>query len=641
MSTKITVNVTGNQLVQRNKEEQLANRNSQLEKEIDAKFAEDIKAIETEAIKQAPALGAVPEYRVIEETSAHRKGGGYGNGWLLKTFESNYLHGYADKEKMRIAVSSGNGESSAFFDLELPMPALDGFTLTRAGYKKWGKVYFDTMTFPLIEGNLNPICPDLASFSVDRSNFFIESYNVIDRFFVDIMPISKDAAIVFGSAYLASYIQRSYDQNPATDYILPAGYEISTSFVIGELAVILSSQPNPNSPCFWLGTYDPQGDSVSFVNYPYGPSGRLRYAWILRYGIGDFPVDGSDRTVGEPKFIPLNAYTYSTQIVRKNFAFYVDHKKCREIDVPTELAQKLEAIAPTPNFNAGGVVDAWPSVLPIGLGFGFNSDDSSWGEIRFGTPSIYDIIDNDFDYELFFREEPVKSKYNKRPPLIYPDFASGEYKEGDFIGSAFNFNQQLQPNSYVVAADPALSSSVYLNTYFATYADTFFYLPSDLLIGNRQAHPRAESFYYTYSQLKSILDQAPEDPVYFLTQKQPTLPPEVPGITFNPELNPQVPTWLPATENPRKVVEFSLSPNRVLPEALFNPDDTDHPLIEPQPVIDRHINIAIGTPTALADFSKLPYAYTPYSFITLLWSDWDRPWRSNLFKLGFKASGLR
>lgn len=109
MTTKITLNVSGNRLLESNKEQQLANRNSFLESKVDEKFFKEVKAIEATA--PPPAVGAVPEYGIQQETSAQRKGGDFGIGWLYETYLDSFENPGVTLEQYRIAFGSGDGSS--------------------------------------------------------------------------------------------------------------------------------------------------------------------------------------------------------------------------------------------------------------------------------------------------------------------------------------------------------------------------------------------------------------------------------------------------------------------------------------------------------------------------------------------------
>lgn len=79
MSTQINVSLAGSQLLQQNRDAQMANRQANVQKDADKAFAEDVKAIEEAAAQRAAFEneGAVPEYGTQEETSAQRKAESY------------------------------------------------------------------------------------------------------------------------------------------------------------------------------------------------------------------------------------------------------------------------------------------------------------------------------------------------------------------------------------------------------------------------------------------------------------------------------------------------------------------------------------------------------------------------------------
>ena len=73
MSTNITINVSGNRLLRQSREAQTANRQQLTQKEVDDKFLADVRQIEAAELARQRD-GAVPEYRVVEQTSAQRGG---------------------------------------------------------------------------------------------------------------------------------------------------------------------------------------------------------------------------------------------------------------------------------------------------------------------------------------------------------------------------------------------------------------------------------------------------------------------------------------------------------------------------------------------------------------------------------------
>lgn len=82
MSTNITINVSGNRLLQQSREAQTANRQQLTQKEVDDKFLADVRQIEAAELARQRD-GAVPEYRIQEQTSAQRGGFVLGNFDLL------------------------------------------------------------------------------------------------------------------------------------------------------------------------------------------------------------------------------------------------------------------------------------------------------------------------------------------------------------------------------------------------------------------------------------------------------------------------------------------------------------------------------------------------------------------------------
>ena len=124
MSTRIDITVSNNQLVEKNQRDPEANRYEfilrQQEDELARRLGQELDEQEAEE-EVAAQEGAIPEYRVKEETSAKRKEQRMG-GWL----DVNWMHyrefAPGSKEKIRINVGCGNGSKWKSVDIDPEFP---------------------------------------------------------------------------------------------------------------------------------------------------------------------------------------------------------------------------------------------------------------------------------------------------------------------------------------------------------------------------------------------------------------------------------------------------------------------------------------------------------------------------------------
>ena len=616
MSTQITINVSGNRLLQQSREAQAANRQQLTQKEVDDKFLADVRQIEAAALQRE---GAVPEYRIQEQTSAQRGGINFGMGWLYESYEDSFQHPYATQaEKYRIAVGSGDGKEWAYQDLELPIPDLSGFQLTSVnGYRRTGFQPVDTISFTSFDITSIPpgqdACLGNRTWNVDRSSLWVESYSKQRRNVYFTAPVGgQDGCVLIGSAFIYNYIQKTHAEVARAVEVLTG--DVESVFTNGSGYRFLKSvtktgtDPNTGLPisfnCFWEMPFsNTSGLGVGQSLNQYGPDGRETFAWVYQYGTVDNPQ------VFEP---PANTYAHN-EVVRVNYAFYVSPTKCRKLEVPAELAALLEERFPTPSWQPLFNDEPWQSVDTNAPGYGYLEEVGGFAEFNFGTPPVYTAIKNDLDFEPYKSTEFTKDPFNRRSSMAAPDFTSGRYVDGVFRDSTFNFDQQVNLDSFVYY--PADDPDDYSQPSTLMRMSEYTYLTNAV---------REASAYYEFSNYKTIIDRIPADPEFWISYK----PSSPNGIALNNETD--FPTWLPEGTYRTKAAIFKLSPDRVLPPALYQQED--HPLVRPVPVPVRHI--FTGGP-----ISSGPYSFFP--FITLLWTSFEGSFASQLGKLGFTPADLR
>lgn len=141
MTTKISVNVSGGDLVQQSKELQIANRRQHLQKEEDERFLDDVVRIEqakAEFIAATQSNGAIPEYNVIRETSAQRDAP-FTGGWidvhrLSPDNASGGVSGRGLKDfYTQISVGSGDGRNWQTYEWPTESSVVTGLNIYQDG----------------------------------------------------------------------------------------------------------------------------------------------------------------------------------------------------------------------------------------------------------------------------------------------------------------------------------------------------------------------------------------------------------------------------------------------------------------------------------------------------------------------------
>lgn len=576
MSTKITVNVSGNNLLAKNKEQQAANRQQRLQKEEDEKFLEDIEKIEKVQLQKAEAAaqsnGAIPEYSIPIETSAQRADGAV-FGWCYTSYEDVIEQEYPDKNKYRVAVGSGNGRKWAYIDTELATPsnARDIYLASGVAVTQSRTVEQAFITSSLgVED-----CTPSVTLTITRTYTYSDTYVYNNHFLQGafLVPINDKTSLLVGSVCLRWMVVRSASLG-SQSFSLPVGYSFDG----------IGGYITNNAGCF----YEDRNDDAS-------------YDELFDFTSGTTNLD--------------------SDIVRKDFAFVITQTNVRSIEVPEQMAEVLEAVYPTPallpNDGPGWTVSFWRDTTLAALGVGFNVS-NRWGPVIKGAPSIFDIIDNGYDFNLYQDAVSAQSDYNANPPLYAADSI---LKPGDPLDkevanfySAFYFGAVLTdlvyvPRQFFVLTEAPLSEYVYLK--------------EEDRKGNLTAAP---SNYYTYAteQQKAILEDLPVDPsLAFMYDKNPE-----PGISqvydgYNV-------SWAPKTGYKQTKITGKLSGQRSLPPTLFDPELTRHPMIYKQP-------------TSIPSFIRQTgdNGHSAFNLYTLFWTGWGKNWRLKLIALGFKGSDLR
>lgn len=148
MSTQITINVSGNRLLQQSRETQAANRQQLTQKEADDKFLADVRQIEATAPPQRE--GAVPEYGIKEQTSAQR--GGIPIGGAQLAYQPPVGVGYGS---FVISTMAGAGGYPKY--IQPPPPPEEGEAITVIYTPNWAGPAFSDTFVPSGRGCLEPV----------------------------------------------------------------------------------------------------------------------------------------------------------------------------------------------------------------------------------------------------------------------------------------------------------------------------------------------------------------------------------------------------------------------------------------------------------------------------------------------------
>lgn len=569
MTTKISINVFTRKLLKQSSEAQAANRQSLSQKEADAQFLKDVKTAEqTYENKQRQKVpdGAVPEYKVVEQTSAQR-GVGPGVGWAYGTYQDVIEHPYVDKNKYRIAVGSADGISWAYADTELAVPANARNRFLGTGVSS---VQAATFEQPYIKAG--PTYFECQGTTVTAT--MTRTYTYEDRYEPElpingsmVFPIDDHTCIFAGTVILRWQVKR-YVSLGSQFITYPAGYTLGPNYVVGPEQMLTFVDPITNNTTTALRqcTYVPLSGTTSFFdNYFTKPPNT-----VVNYGIA-----------------------------RTDYAFVVSNKKVRRISVSPEIQAKLEIIFPTPvnNTTSWGQPN-WADTAYSALGVGFNVY-NDWGFYKAGAPSIFDIFDNNYNFMLYKDTTNGTSAYFPNPPLYAADLILDPSDPVDKV-----VNDKYSAFYYALRVPRSVQN---LNEYV--------YLPKQY---------RANSDLYTFSSTatKVFLDEIPPTPkLAFMINKNP--PDGISQVGSN-----QYVVWQPTTGFLRDRRSTQLSQNRILPPALFNPEQTPHPLIKRQPAI---------IPPLFSNYTDYSY----FGFWTLFWTGWGKNWSAQLLALGFRPQDLR
>lgn len=388
-------------------------------------------------------------------------------------------------------------------------------------------------------------------------------------------------------------------------------------------------------------------DGAFFSDHLVIPIGGAPNAGAIIAGVIAVVTKTTTGTRQEGVYLPISENT-TTNTTRKNFAFFVCHDRCKQIEVPAQLAAILENVNVVASIPSYGYLDNTHN-LP-GPAYGpLQGTPYYYADLFYGTPGAYDILDNNWNDDIFYRDDrKIISAVTNRITLTAPDFTTGQIGDNGFEGSAFWFVTEAQR---LLNANPGIDikpPGQYYNSpvfFFApddappfehqqdVYGETpryynggvfmrlpeYLYLPPTLRQGS--------AFYAQYPQ-KQLLDSVPTEPEFIVLTRDDN--PNPPGVTRNTE---NFPEYLP--EGDYKVgAKLKLSANRILPPAIFNSADTTHPLVQPQPVPFRYYSYGIpgGETFYLADTTTRIYprnCYSQHKFFQVLWCDWKagRQWQ--------------
>lgn len=586
MSTNITINVSNNQLVSNNKEQQLANRQAFIE----AQQLKDIEKLarnekEEQEIKKEPLRardGAVPEYEVVPETSAQRDETAIGLGWVYESYEDVLEQTYVDKNRFRVAVGSGDGSSWKYVDLEVDVPLNARDRILESGS---AGVY----TATVLRNNFTNY---LECFGTQAPETIIREYEY-DHIFnpgptlygTFVIPISDNEALLVGSACLRWLVYKRV-------VISSQSFSVSAPYVYGTTTLgqrIIIDQSTFGEKTIIDSGGNPTGGTIeASCFYSATTSGNF------------------DNLFNPPPWEIIDH-----KVSRQNFAFLITAKKVKQISVSNNLEDLLEEIFPTPEpvqigNNFGWSVSFWPDTDYSAAGVGFNVS-NLWGSVIEGAPTIFDILENENNFDLYRNATDAASDYIANIPRYSPDalLDPGDPldKEISSIYSAFYFGARLTSRPLVPGPPPSIVAV------FADISEYAYLTPSQ----------REESHFYEYAStaIKDIVSKMPANPALaFMEIRNPA-----DGVS-------QLQTganvkWQPTTGFNRKKISVALKPGRLLPPALYSIDLTPHPMIRKQRTFQAPSFVSgAGTP------------YSTFRLSTVIWTAWRRRWQFKLRELG-------
>lgn len=610
MTTYITVNVAAQKLSDQAKNTQAANRRSLTQAETDARYLEDVARIEEAELRQQGQRareGAVPEYKTRRYTSAQRGGGSFGIGWIYETYTDAVEHAWADTERFRISVGSGDGTSWDYLELSQQIPA-NKPPLTVNGFYEFNNtgVYVDNVEFTFnarTTGNPGG-CAGTYTITHERYSQWQRKYDLVRQNVKFIVPLggTPDAGcILIGCARIRGKVVKEYSPIPTGNIVGLDGFynEVTGgSFPAGANLVEVTRVSNPT-----------QGNLRSYaVKLVEAGASSLFCYYDSPYNYSGFN-GGATSNFGQPSytyayrngFVPPAAEVSFSETTRVNYAFFVSSKQCRRLAVSSTLNNLLNQWLPSNDDSA------WVEAVNTntsGPAWGFVTDSGFIGSTLYGSPGIFDIIKDNFNFNLFDFDAPMfddpgylVSEVKRQVPITAPDFTTPQ--------SAFSVASRI--------ADAGLSTTItypppsgYTSGLAGLELNTYIYLPSS---------KRSSSAYYTASSApaKALLNDTAANPVFWIWDKKIN-----PGGLKENTLT-TLPTFLPDGTY-KTAARLPLAALRVLPPALFNAPNTEHPLVIPQ---------IVRSPSGLTAFSnvfnpaiKLGQAWSSYNLTTMLWTDW-------------------
>lgn len=693
MSTRITINVTNNKLVQQNKEDQLANRYEWILKQQEDRVAEEIKkdVVEKTAQETAAREGAIPEYRVIEETIATRDEGNVG-GWLdVSRMRKAKLSGGME-EAVRFNVACGNGkkwvsvESRPDFDFPIadpipgPIVSIEGVLASTV----WFSPETDSVTNfgPPPEGAVvtdqNPFEPNIFGNTEESYDAFQEwlAGTPFDRF----DPVTEEARKTLQmrkyevSGQEPAKVNYAYLVYPVTDSkaILTTRIHWGARGFLGESFGAIDNgsfteentgdefgqSPKVVFELYWRvpenGAQIPT-NLIDIRNDNLGPDsetatiyGSLKFFFYyvfekiepdpdLRI---DYYTTLADLFEAFPSLVPAQN-DYITKVHGPdNFAFVITHDKVKEIEVPDAILEAYDVRYPAFVWS-GDYFDGF-SYLPqwIFETTGYEQWNQIPGSAHMGASNSRFYLPRDDE-----GTGVLVSGKNEFYPNTYLYGSPGIF---DYLDSGFNdweLIQALTVRSEYLAQDPPLYSPDHTKKkgafeFLTKYTDGSYYALQWLFLTAEQREKALPAYREWYGLQELEIDEAPKNPVFYYSYLKQTKG----GVTYNTGA-PYVDVWLDNSEddwdfdrpyvlmkndlNWSKAIEtISLSPGRKLPPSYAQSEFNR----ETHPYIDDWSEVATGYSPPTND-KKLEHRLAVIS-----WTAWGKNWSAKLKKLGFKFS---
>lgn len=431
MTTRININVYNNKLVQQNKEDQNANRYDWILKQQEEKIAAEIQQIKAEEAAQQRLInaGAVPEYKVVEETSAQREEGDFMGGWVYETKQDIVEQEWItdNTNKYRVAVGSGDGTVWRYVDLVTPLPAN-----ARDRILDQGTAAVLTYQYQLTSIGNAPTAYATVYREYEYQDTFLSEYPLSNYFLI---PVDNTHAVLVGTISsrwrVIKFISLRFQS-----ITYPEGFVVGGTYV-----------------------YGPGGPFVPDNAYIPAPEGTTDY---------------------DSFFSPPTTSAVDYHIGRLDYSFLVTGNNVKRLQVSPELAELLGEIFPSPTWNGlAFTVTFWPDTdYPQALGVNFNVG-NYWGATFMGAPSIFDIFDNGNNFRYFYDNDENVSAYLETPPRFAPDSildpSDDLSTEVANIYSAFYFGAKITNRPFYNGTLFELNEYVYLKPTQREVSDYYNY----------------------------------------------------------------------------------------------------------------------------------------------------------------------